>query len=462
MVDLVVKNAKVVTESRVFRGGVAVENGIIVALSSNDHLPSGKKTIDAMGHYLLPGGVDAHVHLRAPAISYREDFKSGTLAAAHGGTTTIIEMPLTSPPTYCVDQLMARVEAAEEQALVDVGFYGACGNKLENIVPLANSGVLAFKTFVQSPPQGRENEYIGVVMEDEYRLYKGFNEVRKTGLPLAVHTETVRLVNGIIEELKMAGKTSAEYHAVSRPILAEIEMVERLICYAAQTKVPLYLTHLTSADSVRLAVEARHKGIRIITESCPHYLYFTEKDIVEYGPYAVCNPPFRKQNDVDSLWEMVRSGGIDIISSDHAPFTTDDKEKGRDNIFLTPPGLPGIEYRIPLMLTAVKAGGLDIVTAAKLLSTNAAKALGLYPRKGAIQVGSDADMIIIDMDSVYCADHHNLYTKSKDSAILYDGIELCGKVMKTLVRGQVVMDEDGPQVDFGYGKWQKSNKSLGL
>lgn len=459
MLDLAVKNAKVVTEDGMFFGGIGVEGGKITMMGTNAQLPAARSVIDADGQYLLPGCIDSHVHIRYPGISHREDFASGSLAAAGSGTTVLIEMPLSSPPTYSVDELMVRVSAAESQSIIDFGFLGAAGNKLQNIMPLAKAGVLGFKTFLQTPPAGREHEFIGLTMENEYQLYKGFAEVAKTGLPLGAHTESIGLVTGIISEFKAEGKISAEYHAKSRPSIAEVEMVEKLIRYAREFNVPLYLTHLTTSESIRIANQARRMGQRLIIETCPHYLYFTEEDIARYGTYAVCNPPMRSKMESEALWTHLNNGDIDIISSDHAPYTAEEKKKGLDNIFMSPPGMPGLEMRVPLIMKAVKEKRLTLQTAVKLLSTNAAKSFGLYPKKGSIKIGSDADLVLMDLDTPYKMDHNQMRSKCKESGVIYDGIELYGKVLKTVVRGTVVYDQEGQAADAGYGEWLRPGKA---
>lgn len=459
MLDLAVINARVVTEEGMFFGGIGVENEKIAMMGSNGQLSAAKLVIDADGQYLLPGCIDAHVHIRYPGISHRENFASGTLAAAGSGTTVLIEMPLSSPPTYSVDELMVRVDAANSQAIIDFGFLGAAGNKLHNIVPLAKAGVLGFKTFLQSPPPGREIEFVGLTMENEYQLYKGFAEVAKTGLPLGAHTESIGLITGIIDEFKAKGKISAEYHAKSRPTIAEVEMVEKLIRYAREFNVPLYLTHLTTSESVRIANEARRMGQKLIIETCPHYLYFTEEDIVKYGTYAVCNPPLRSKVESEDMWRHLNKGDIDIISSDHAPYTAEEKKKGLDNIFMSPPGMPGLEMRVPLIMKAVKENRLTLQRAVKLLSTNAARAFGLYPKKGTIRIGADADFILIDIDTPYKMNHSQMRSMCRDSGVIYDGIELYGRVLKTVVRGTVVYDYNGQAVNSGYGKWLRPEKA---
>lgn len=456
MMDLVVKGAQVVTENGIFKGGVAVKDGKIAAIAADEFLPAAYTEIDAEGQYLLPGGIDTHVHIRYPGGAHRETFETGTVAAAAGGVTTIIEHPISNPPQYSVDILMKRVEAVKEQAVVDVAFLGAAGgNKLEYIQEIGNSGILGYKTFLHGAPEGRAKEFEGLTMENNYELYRGFKEIKKTGLPMTAHAEDNDLIAGLIKEFRQKGQTTGIDHAKSRPTISEVMAVERLIRFAKETGVPLYLVHISTPEAVQVAKAARDAGQELYIETCPHYLYLTEEALEKYGTYAKCNPALKTYEQTQKMWEFVMDGTIDTIGSDHAPYTVEEKEKNKEDIFVAPAGFPGIETRLPLMLTAVKEGKISLERAVDLLSTKPGKIFGLYPHKGAIKVGGDADLILINLDDEYELQHTNMFTKARDVGVVYDGHKVFGKVLQTIVRGKVVYDHGKITVKPGYGQWVK-------
>ena len=268
--DLVIKGAQVVTENGIFTGGVAVKDGKIVAIGKNESLPSGKREIDAAGQYLLPGGVDPHVHIRYPGGAHRETFITGSMAAAAGGVTTIIEHPISNPPQYSTETLMKRVEAVQEQAVVDVAFLGAAGgNRLEFIQEIGGAGIVGYKSFLHAAPEGRAKEFDGLTMESNYELYRGFEEIKKTGLPMTAHAEDNDLIVGFTKEFRARGATSGIDHAKARPTLSEVMSVERLIRLAKETGVPLYLVHISTPEAVAVAKAARDEGLNLHIETCP-------------------------------------------------------------------------------------------------------------------------------------------------------------------------------------------------
>ena len=454
--DLVIKGAQVVTENGIFTGGVAVKDGKIVAIGRDESLPSGKTEIDAAGQYLLPGGVDPHVHIRYPGGAHRETFITGSMAAAAGGVTTIIEHPISSPPQYSTETLMKRVEAVQEQAVVDVAFLGAAGgNRLEFIQEIGGAGIVGYKSFLHAAPEGRAKEFDGLTMESNYELYRGFEEIKKTGLPMTAHAEDNDLIVGFTKEFRARGATSGIDHAKARPTLSEVMSVERLIRLAKETGVPLYLVHISTPEAVAVAKAARDEGLNLHIETCPHYLYLTEESLVKYGAYAKCNPPLRTYEQTQKMWEYVMDGTIDTVGSDHAPYTVEEKEKNKEDIFVAPAGFPGIETRLPLILTAVKDGKISLERAVDLISTKPSKIFGLYPRKGAIAVGADADLVLVNLTEEYELQHADMVTQAKDVGVVYDGQKVYGKVRKTFVRGEVVYDEGKITVNPGYGQWVK-------
>lgn len=453
MYDLVIKNAKIVSENGTFYGWAAVSGGRIAALGEGS-APAGTKEIDAKGLTLLPGGVDPHVHIRYPGGAHRETFVTGTRAAAAGGVTTVIEHPISTPPQYSPETLQPRIDAVREQAVVDVAFLGAAGGAhLDDIGRVAAAGVVGYKTFLHAAPEGREKEFEGLTSATNYDLLKVMEEVKKTGLPMAAHGEDNDLVAGGIAALRKEGDMGPMAHARSRPALAETMAVDRLIRIAETVGGDLYLVHISTPEAVAAAKAARERGMKIWIETCPQYLYLTEEALEQFGPYAKCNPALRDRARVEQMWAYIMDGTIDTVGSDHAPFTKEEKEKNPQDIFLAPAGFPGLETRHGLMMKAVRDGRISLERAVELLSVNPAKAYGLYPQKGAIRVGADADFILCAPEETWIVDASKMETMSRDTAKVFEGWELAAPISKTIVRGEVVWDEGECKVEPGFGRW---------
>lgn len=457
--DLLIKNARICTEDGVIEGSIAVKDGKIAEFGEISE-KTASVVVDAKGDYILPGGVDAHVHARYPSHPERGDFYTETQAAAAGGVTTFVEHPIALPPQYSTEILMERVAGAEKDAIVDFAFLGAAGGeKAEFIEELGKSGIVGYKTFLHAAPEGRDQEFVGLTAKDNYELLKVFREVKKTGLPMSAHAEDNDIISGMIKEFRAAGKTHGKDHAHSRPLISEVLAVERLLRFGKDTEVPLYLVHISVPEAVRLAKEARDQGQTVYIETCPHYLFLTEDRLDEIGSFAKCNPPLRTQTEIDGMWEWIQNGTIDTVCSDHGPFTVAEKQKNPDDIFTAPAGFIGVDLRLPLMNTAVKQGKITLERMVELISTNPAKIFGLYPQKGAIRVGADADLVLIDLDEKYTIDHNDSFSHSKDIGLAFEGMEVYGKVKQTYVRGQLVFDTPEITANRGYGMWIKKEIS---
>lgn len=454
MVDLVINNVTVVTEKDSFNGGVAVHQGRVVAMGSNDVLPGADRTIDGQGYTLIPGGVDPHVHIRYPGGAHRETFLTGTRAAAAGGTTTILEHPISTPPQYSVEILKNRIDAVKEQAVVDVAFLGAAGgDRLEHIGEIGKAGIVGYKTFLHEAPEGREKEFEGLTSKDNFQLMQVMREVRKTSLLAAAHGEDNDLVAGSIAQLRKEGKTFPRAHCLSRPAIAEVLAVERLIRLARETEARLYLVHISTPEAVELAKAARDQGQEIYIETCPHYLYLTEEALDEFGTYAKCNPALRDAERVNRLWKYVEDGTIDSVGSDHAPYTVEEKERKKEDIFVAPAGFPGLESRLPLMMTAVRDGKISMHRMVELLSTNPSRIFGLAPRKGTICPGADADFVLLNPEESFEIRASEMFTQARDVAKVFEGKRVYGKIKKTFLRGEVIFDEGKILAEPGFGQW---------
>lgn len=452
--DLVIENVKLYSEGGIVESGVAVKDGKIVAIAADRYLPPAREVIDGKGQQLLPGCIDPHVHFRDPGKTERETFQTGTMAAAAGGVTTICEHPISMPPPYSPELLKRRIAIASQQSVVDFAFFGAAGaDKLEEIPRISREEMIAFKTFFHKPPEGREEEFAGLTMANDAKIYEGFCAIAKTGKILAIHAENDDIIAGQIKKLREAGKVTGIYHAESRPPISEVEAVAKVLCIAAETGTRVQLCHISTGAAAELVKQAKQRGQEVYLETCPHYLLANESALEKLGPFAKCNPPLRKQEIVDDLWRYVQDGTVDLIGSDHGPFLPSEKEIGYKDIFTAPAGFPGIDLRLPLLLNAMKAGKITLERIIDLICTNPAKVYGLYPQKGAIRIGADADFVLVDLDRAFVVDRQKGYSRSADTARLYDGLPLQGLPTMTIVRGRVVMQNGVVTAeDAGWGR----------
>lgn len=444
MLDLILKNAKVFLEDRFVDGvSVGVKDGRIAAVAAPDCMPQGKQEVDLEGQYLIPGTIDTHMHVRDPGHTERGNFYTETMAAAAGGVTTILEQPISVPPQHNVAILENRIARADAQCVVDFAFYGAAGGEfLEDIGQLAKDGrIVAYKTFLHAAPEGREQEFQGLTMADDDQLYHGMQELAKTGLFCAFHAENNDMISANIKRFRSEGKVSAEYHCLSRPTVAEVTSVERILNFAKETGARIEIAHVSCPEVMELLRQAKKDGMPVYVETCPHYLFLTEEDMLKYGPFAKCNPPVRSKAQAEKLWEYVNDGTVDYMGSDHSPFLLEEKTRGLKDIFAATAGFPGADLRLPLMLDAVADGRTTLEKVVELLSVNPAKCFGIYPTKGTISVGADADFTMFRMDRHMVVDKTKNYSHARDIAVPYEGKELKCAVTGTMVRGRMIMQD---------------------
>ncbi|QSO47408.1 allantoinase AllB [Alicyclobacillus mengziensis] len=451
--DLVIRSNRIVTEDGYLNGVIAVNDGKIVGLHDASTEVEADTVIDAPGSVVLPGVIDTHTHIRYPGHPEREDFVTGTQAAAAGGITTLFEMPISTPGVRTAEIVRDRMKYAEESCLVDIGFYAGGGHQARaQYQPMADAGVVAYKIFLHRPQAGREHEFEGLYTIDDGYLYEDLKQLRKTGRLVCFHAENDDILEVARKELEETLRIDYGAHAESHPVIAEVEAVSRVILFAEDTGAMVGIKHVTSPHSAKLIKEAKQRGVPIVAETCPHYLFFSNDELLKYGPYAKINPPLRSAAERDGLWEYVLDGTIDYIGTDHAPFTVEEKERGKDNIFLAPSGIPGFEAELPLLLTAAADGKLDFLQLSKLTATNQSRIFRVDDRKGSIAVGKDADLAIVNPDVKWTLDHNTMVTKAKEIAKIYDGIEVQGQVETTLVRGTVVYDRGVFKANPGHGK----------
>ncbi|UCH02268.1 MAG: allantoinase AllB [Candidatus Bathyarchaeota archaeon] len=450
-IDLVIKNGKLVTSNGIFEAGLGVNEGKIIIIAKEANLPKADRSIDANGNLVLPGLIDAHVHFREPGKIIREDFETGTKAAAAGGVTTIFEMPISTPCVSNSDILERKKTIVKKKSLIDFGLYAGAGmHNIDKITELATAGAIGFKTFMHAPPKGREIEYEGAYTTNDGSLLEIFETTGSTGLISSIHAENNAIINILTNKLKRIGRKDALAHPESRPNFVEAEAISKVITLAKAAGVHLHIAHLSTSEGLHLIARAKASGQEVTTETCPHYLVLNTKAMKKLGPLAKINPPLRSKKDMEELWIGLNNRTIDIIASDHAPYTKEEKESGRNDIWKAPSGTPAIETMLPLLLHKVNEGKLFLDTLIKDTSERVAKIFRVYPKKGIIQVGSDADFVIVNLNLIKNIDREKMYSKARD-LIPYDGWKIKGWPIMTIVRGEIIMKEEAIFGKPGYG-----------
>jgi len=452
--DLLITGAQVVTgPTTVGPATLAVANGRIAAILAPAARPPAASVIDASGLHVLPGLIDTHVHTRHPGIAEREDFRSGTAAAAAGGITTLFEMPIAKVPANSADGVRRRVAAMAPEAHIDFALYGGAGHdNLPDIAGQAEAGVVAFKTFLQPPPPARLDEFFGLWCTDHAALRAVMASVAATGLRHCFHCEDTPMFQSLQAQLADAGRRRGRAHAESRPPIVEEVSVALVLALAAESGGPVGVVHCSSARSAQLVADARARGLDATVETCPPYLFFTDEALDRLGPFAKCNPPLRSAEGVQALWRALDAGLIDYLGTDHSPFLAHEKAAATDDIFKAPPGLCGLEVMAPLMLTAVAEGRLTLPRMVELCSTRAADLFRLAG-KGRVAEGADADLALVDLGAAWTYDHRHAMTRSKDNMAIYDGVRLRGRVVSTFVRGVRVFAEGAITGPAGHGRF---------
>lgn len=452
--DLVLRGGSIVLPHGVYAADLALADGRIAGIFGPGQAVKAAREEHLAGLVVMPGVIDAHVHMRDPGQTDQEDFATGTRAAVLGGVTTVLDHPNTIPTVSSVDRLAGKRRRLETQSYVDYGLYGAAGgDSLGAIGALARNGVVAFKTFLQDPPVGREAQFEGLWVTDDGVLLELMEKVAVTGLPLVVHAENNAIIKRIRKDLRARGDNQGDAHARSRPVVAEEEAITRVCVLAAAAGCRMYIPHISSGSGALAGAHYKRKGQRVVLETCPQYLFFTDTEHQRVGPYAKIDPPLRSRSEQEMLWRCLADGTIDCIASDHAPHAPDLKERGWEDIFAAPSGIPGVEVLLPLMLTAVSERRLDLSLASRLLATNPARVFGLCPTKGEIMVGADADLVVVDPDQQWDLDSGKMITKSRDSARMFDGFQVTGRPVMTISRGVIAAREGEVLVSPGDGRW---------
>lgn len=434
---MLLKNARIVAEQETFLGDLRTDGEVFSELGC-DLLPvKGEEVVDASGKIILPGGVDAHTHMDLDVGIARatDDFKTGTIAAACGGTTTIIDHMAFGKKGFTISsQLKHYHKLADGKAVVDYGFHGVLDHVddeiLAEIERLSKEGVTSHKFYLT---------YDGKISDAE--VFPLMRKAAELGVILAVHPENDGVVSYLRQDYSRSGKTAPIYHAKSRPAECEAEAIGRMLLFAHMAgDAPLYIVHLTNALGLEFIKSARQRGQKMVfAETCPQYLLLDESRYLEPdGLKYIMSPPLRKKEDNDALWRGIANGDIQTVATDHCPFFYNkEKQMGKDDFTKTPNGAPGVEARLALMYSeGVAKGKITLERMAELCSTAPARLFGLYPKKGAIKVGGDADFVVLDPNKTLTLEKRRLHENCDYT--LYEGMEITGWPVMTVSRGEIV------------------------
>ena len=458
---VLIKNGNVVTAVDNYFADVLVEDGKVSVIGAKLSMEA-DKVIDASNKIVIPGGIDPHTHMELPfgGTFASDDFRTGTIAAAHGGTTTIIDFAVQYHGESLIQAIDNWHKKAEGKTAIDYGFHLITTDLPDERVPemrqLISEGVMSFKLFMAYP---------GVFLVDDATIFRAMKNAGQAGGLICMHAENGIVINEIIKHALAEGKTAPKYHALTRPTKAEAEGVHRAIAIAEMADAPVYIVHLSCADALEEVREARDAGLPAYAETCPQYLFLDyslyEREGFE-GAKWVMTPPLREKWNQDKLWQGLQGNDLQVISTDHCPFCMkEQKELGRDDFTKIPNGGPGVEHRMSLIYNGGVAGGrISLNRFIELTSTSAAKLFGLFPRKGTIAVGSDADIVIFDPNEEMTISVETHHMNVDYSA--YEGTQVKGVTKTVLSRGRVVI-EDGKYVGKpGDGQFLRRSGFTGL
>jgi allantoinase len=445
-IDLLLKNGVIVNEDGKFEGSIAVKDGRVAELLAPGIDIPADEVIDLQENILFPGMVDPHAHFNEPGRTHWEGYKTGTMAAAAGGITTVMDMPLNSiPSTVNRKALELKRESVKDQPVIDVAQWGGLvNNNIDDLGDLDADGVVACKGFMCN--SGIED--FKHITDD--LLYAGLKRMGELGNLASVHAENDHLTAYLTAQLQKAGRNDRAAWCEAHPPFEELEAIQRAAYLAKVTGGNLHVVHITVPEGIRHIAVMKKEGVHVTSETCPHYLFFDEDDFERIGPAAKCGPPIRLREAVEGLWKCVLEGLVDVIGSDHSPCNWEEKEKGMDNIWLAWGGISGIQTSLPVILTeGYHKRGLSLPDIVRMMSSNPARIFGLYPKKGSLMPGSDADFAIVDLVKEWKLTKDQLLYKNKHSA--YVGSTFKGKVLRTIVRGKTVYADGQILVQPGYG-----------
>lgn len=455
--SLLIKNGRIITAVDDYHADIYIEGETIKVIGKDLDMQA-DEILDAAGKLVIPGGIDPHTHMDMPfGGTYSADnFATGTRAAAHGGTTTIIDFAIQTKGHSTFEALDTWHAKAEGKASIDYSFHMILtdldGDRVNEMTKLANEGITSYKMFMAYP---------GVFYVDDGTLYRAMRRAGEDGTVICMHAENGIVIDEIVKNARAEGKTEPKWHALTRPTRMEAEGVHRAISIAEVAGVPVYIVHLSSADALEQVVLARDRGVHAFAETCPQYLFldqsYYEKAEFEGAKY-VMTPALREKWNQDHLWRGLQFGDLQTIATDHCPFCfKDQKELGRDDFSKIPNGAPGVENRMSLVFNGgVVHNRISLNKFVELTSTNAAKMFGLFPRKGTIAVGSDADIVLFDPERKETISIHNhvMHHMHVDYNT-YEGMEVQGVAETVISRGKVVVRNTQYEGAPGNGKFLK-------
>ena len=440
--DTIIGNGSVVTATDTYVADLAITEGKIAAIAKALPRENVAKVLDASGKFVFPGGIDVHTHLDMPfgGTTSADDFETGTRAAAFGGTTTLIDFAIQykgQPLRQAFDTWMSK---AASKAVCDYAFHcivtDVSGGQLGEMNDLIQEGVTSFKLFMAYP---------GVFMLDDGSIFKALQTTSKNGGLICMHAENGSAIDVIVQQALAEGKKAPKYHALTRPTTAEAEAVGRAVALAEMAGAPIYIVHLSCNEALEKVREARDRGLPVYAETCPQYLYLSLENMDApgfEGAKYVFTPPLREKWNQEKLWNGLKQDHLQVVSTDHCPFCfKEQKELGKDDFTKIPNGGPGVEHRMSLIYSGGVAGGrFSVNRFVELVSTTPSKLFGLYPRKGTIAVGSDADLVIFDpkrKHTISAKTHHMRVDYS-----MFEGITVTGMADVVMSRGKVVVEGD--------------------
>lgn len=441
--SILIKNGRVITAVDDYHADVFIEKEMVTIIGENLTMKA-DKIIDAEGRYVIPGGIDPHTHLDMPfgGTVSADDFETGTRAAAHGGTTTLIDFAIQTKGHSTLEALDTWHAKAEGKTAIDYGFHMIItdmeDDRIHEMETLVKEGLTSYKLFMAYP---------GVLYVDDGTLYRVMRKASEDGTVICMHAENGIVIDEIVKRALAEGKTEPKWHALTRPTRMEAEGVHRAIAIAEVADVPVYIVHLSSSDALEQVTLARNRGVKAFAETCPQYLFldhsYYEKEGFEGAKY-VMTPPLREKWNQDNLWRGLQFGDIRSISTDHCPFCyKDQKEMGVGDFTKIPNGGPGLENRLSLVFNGgVVEGRISLNKFVDLTSTSAAKMFGIFPKKGTIAVGSDADIVIFNPNrkETISVDNPVMHNMNVDYSA-YEGFEVTGISETVISRGKVIIED---------------------
>lgn len=461
MFDLAIKGGVLVTEQGSWPADIAIDRDRIAMIAQPGALPPARREVTAEGCLVMPGAIDIHFHVRAPGHPQRGTFGTETRAAAAGGVTTILEMPISVPGCARADILENRKRLGQAQSYVNFGLYGAPGLlDRSEIRGMADAGACGFKIFTHATPKGREDEFLGICLDKEDEIYQALEMIKETGLLVSFHAENERLIQLFEKRVRATGRRDPAAFVESRPPVVEAMSVAQIavMCRSVDTRV--HIAHVSCAEALQALQAAQAAGLPMTGETCPHYLLFTAADMDRHGPFAMIKPPLRTAADQEALWQGLKDHSLTAITTDHSPFTLEEKERGRDNIWTAAIGSPGVEALVPFVMTEALTGRISLTQAVQWISSQPARLFSLYPERGVLQPGAIADVMVYAPRPAATIDSSRWFSQARVIDRLYHGRSCQGYVRTTVVNGAVIYDEGRIVGEPGAGRFVQPSRKL--